>query len=190
MKVPSDQAWEILNAAEELCSARTVSEAVERMAQEISDRLADRNPVVLGVMRGSVVFAGRLLPLLRFPLEFDYLDVTRYGDTTRGGSLNWKMSPGTAVSGRVVLVLDDILDQGHTLAAIRGKMMEAGAAEFYSAVFAEKETGRPKPATADFVGVRLPNRYVFGFGMDIRGAWRNLPAIYALNEDQCSRSGD
>lgn len=183
MKLPADQAWEILDSAEELCSVSVVSAAVERIAQEITRKLGDRNPLVLGVMRGSVVFAGRLLPLLRFPLEFDYLDVTRYGDDTRGGTITWKVSPGTAVAGRVVLVVDDILDQGHTLSAIRGKMLDAGALEFYSAVFADKDIGRAKPIVADFIGVRLPNRYVFGFGMDVRGAWRNLPAVYALKEE-------
>lgn len=183
MNLSSDQAWKILNAAEELCSVRAVEIAVERIAREISARLANRNPLVLGVMRGSVVFAGHLLPRLRFPLEFDYLDVTRYGDTTRGGSIMWKVSPGTAVAGRVVLVIDDILDEGHTLAAIRVKMLEAGAAEFFSAVFAIKETGQPKPVTPDFIGVTLPNRYVFGFGMDVKGAWRNLPSIYALKDE-------
>jgi hypoxanthine phosphoribosyltransferase len=184
LKLSTDQAWQILNSAEELCSASAVSAAVERIALEISSRLQDRNPLVLGVMRGSVVFAGQLLPLLKFPLEFDYLDVTRYGDATHGGTINWKVSPGTAVAGRVVLVVDDILDQGYTLAAIRGKMLEAGAQEFYSAVFADKDIGRDKPVAADFVGVRLPNRYVFGFGMDVRGAWRNLPAIYGLKEER------
>jgi hypoxanthine phosphoribosyltransferase len=89
----------------------------------------------------------------------------------------------------VVLVLDDILDQGHTLAAIRGKMLDAGAREFYSAVFADKDIGRTKPVVADFIGITLPNRYVFGFGMDVQGAWRNLPAIYALQENPRSKAG-
>jgi hypoxanthine phosphoribosyltransferase len=133
-------------------------------------------------MRGSVVFAGQLLPQLRFPLEFDYLDVTRYGDATRGGEISWKVTPGTSVDGRVVLVLDDILDEGRTLASVREKLLESGAVKVYSAVFADKDIGRVKPASADFVGVRLPNRYVFGFGMDVSGAWRNLPEIYALKE--------
>ena len=115
------------------------------MAQEINVRLGDRNPLVLAVMRGSVLFAGQLLPQLRFPIEFDYLDVRRYGAATVGGQITWRVSPGTEVNGRVVLVLDDILDEGHTLAAIREKILEAGAAEFYSAVFAEKDTGRAKP---------------------------------------------
>jgi hypoxanthine phosphoribosyltransferase len=189
LKLSATQAWEILNSAEELCSAVVVSTAVECLALEISRKLHDRNPLVLGVMRGSVVFAGRLLPLLKFPLEFDYLDVTRYRDALNGGEIDWKVSPGTAVVGRVVLVLDDILDQGHTLAAIRGKLLGAGARELYSAVFADKDIGRTKPVVADFIGITLPNRYVFGFGMDVQGAWRNLPAIYALRENPGSKTG-
>lgn len=152
------------------------------MAKEISAKLGDRQPLVLAVMRGSVIFAGHLLPHLHFPLQFDYLDVTRYGSATVGGEISWRVSPGTAVAGRAVLVLDDILDEGHTLAAVRAKLLEAGATEVHIAVFSQKETGRAKPVTADFVGIALPNRYVFGFGMDVHGVWRNLPAVYALRE--------
>jgi hypoxanthine phosphoribosyltransferase len=180
--IPADKAWRILDTAEQIYSADAVSEAVGRLAREISARLRDCNPLILAVMRGSVVFAGQLLPQLRFPLEFDYLDVTRYGDATRGGAISWKVDSATAVSGRTVLVVDDILDEGHTLKAIRDKLLSAGAQQVYSAVFAEKQTGHPKPVAADFVGVKLPNRYVFGFGMDVSGAWRNLPAIYALKD--------
>jgi hypoxanthine phosphoribosyltransferase len=178
-----DNVRRVLETAERLCSADVVSAAVARMAREISAVLADSFPLVLCVMRGSVIFAGQLLPQLEFPLEFDYLDVTRYGDATRGGEISWKVTPGTAVAGRVVLVLDDIVDEGHTLAAIRGQLLAAGTTRFYCAVFADKDIGRPKPVAADFVGVRLPNRYVFGFGMDVGGAWRNLPEIYALKEE-------
>jgi hypoxanthine phosphoribosyltransferase len=178
----AEEAWRILERADVVCSAECVAVEVTRVAREISDKLEKRQPLVLGVMRGSVLFAGQLLPQLRFPLHFDYLDVTRYGGTTTGGEITWKVSPGTAVEGRVVLVLDDILDEGHTLAAIRAKLIEAGVKAFYSAVFAQKDLGRAKPITADFVGLTVPDRYVFGFGMDVYGAWRNLPAIYALRE--------
>jgi len=153
---------------------------VRRMGEEITARLHDRAPLVLNIMRGSVVFVGHLLPLLRFPLDFDYLDVTRYRDETTGGEVEWKVSPGMDVTGRVVLVVDDIFDEGETLATVHGKLVAAGAGEVYSAVFAEKETGRAKPIAADFIGIRVPDRYVFGFGMDVKGAWRNLPAVYAL----------
>lgn len=184
MNTPSDNAWRILETADKLCSAVVVSAAVERLAREITVRLQSGFPLVLAVMRGGVMFAGQLLPQLRFPLEFDYLDVTRYGDSTRGGGIAWKVCPGAAVSGRTVLVLDDILDEGQTLAAIRDKLLAAGALHVHLAVFAEKETRRSKPVSADFVGIRLPNRYVFGFGMDVRGLWRNLPEIYALKEGE------
>jgi hypoxanthine phosphoribosyltransferase len=180
VKITAEQAREILKKAEPVCSAEEAMAAVARIARDVSARLQHSNPLVLGVMRGSVVFSGHLLPLLPFPLEFDYLDVTRYRGATHGGAIDWKVSPGTSVAGRVVLVLDDILDEGHTLAAIREKLLAAGAHEFYSAVFADKDIGAAKPIAADFVGVRLPNRYVFGFGMDVNGAWRNLPAVYAL----------
>ena len=180
MNATPQEAWQILETAEEICSADCVATEVSRIAGEVTAKLGARHPLVLAVMRGSVIFSGQLLPQLKFPLHFDYLDVTRYGAATVGGKIDWKVSPGTAVAGRVVLVVDDILDEGHTLAAVRTKLIEAGAAEFYAAVLAQKDTGREKPIAADFVGVTVPNRYVFGCGMDVRGAWRNLPAIYAL----------
>jgi len=179
-----EKARHLLDTADLVISATAVSEAVSRLAREISAQLAGAFPLVLCVMRGSVIFAGQLLLQLRFPLEFDYLEVTRYGSTTQGGEIAWKVTPGTAVAGRNVLVLDDILDEGKTLAAIRDRVLAAGASRFYSVVFCEKDTGKPKSIGADFVGVRVPDRYVFGFGMDVHGAWRNLPEIYALTESK------
>ena len=131
-------------------------------------------------MGGATVFAGQLLPLLAFPLEFGAIAVTRYGNTTRGSEIDWRLAPGEDVRGRTVLVLDDILDEGVTLAAVRDRLAELGARRVLTAVLADKDLGRPKPVVPDFVGVRVPDRYVFGFGMDAYGAWRNLPAIYAL----------
>jgi hypoxanthine phosphoribosyltransferase len=174
------QAWQVLREADPVCSEQEVSQAVERVAAEITARLADSNPLVLSVMGGAVVFTGRLLPLLNFPLQLDYLHVTRYDGKTRGSEVSWKAGPRTDIRGRTLLVVDDILDEGGTLAAVRDRLMADGAAAFYSAVFADKDIGRAKPIRADFVGVRVPDRYVFGFGMDINEYWRNLPAIYAL----------
>ena len=177
-----EQAWEVLGSAEEVCSAATVAQTVKRIAAEITRVLAEDYPLVLSVMGGAVVFTGQLLPLLRFPLDYDYLHLTRYGNATTGGRIEWKVFPLEAVAGRVVLVVDDILDEGYTMAEIRTRILAAGARRCYCAVFADKDIGRSKPIAADFVGLRLPNRYVFGFGMDVKGAWRNLPGIYALKE--------
>ncbi len=171
----------ILAQATELYAADEVSATLQRMADEITAKFATENPLVLCVMKGVVVFAGQLLPLLQFPLSFDYLHATRYRDQTHGGELDWKFFPDSPMAGRQVLVLDDILDEGHTLAAIRERCLAEGAAGFYSAVLLEKILPRPKPIAADFVGIRVPDRYVFGCGMDVNGLWRNLPAIYAMN---------
>ncbi len=174
------RAWQVLHEADLVCSEEDVGRAVERVAGEVTARLAEANPLVLSVMGGAVVFTGRLLPLLHFPLELDYLHVTRYDGRTRGSEVRWKAGPRTDIRGRTLLVVDDILDEGNTLAAVRERLLADGAAAFFSAVFADKDIGRDKPIRADFVGVSVPDRYVFGFGMDINEYWRNLPAIYAL----------
>ena len=175
-----EEASRILESADLICSEQQVRDALKRMAAQITAQLAGENPLVLPVMGGAVVFTGHLLPLLRFPLEFDYLHVTRYNGTTRGDAVQWKVGPRPDIRGRTLLVLDDILDEGNTLAAIRDRLLAEGAGKFYSAVFADKKIGRAKPIQADFVGVDVPDRYVFGFGMDVYEYWRNLPAIYAL----------
>lgn len=175
-----EEAWKIFDSADLLCDEARVREAIARLAVQITGVLKERNPLVLAVMGGSVFFAGNLLPLLRFPLEFDYVSASRYGKATSGGKVVWKVEPGENVKDRTVLVLDDILDGGETLAAIRDRVKQMGAAAFHSAVLADKEIGRTKPAVPDFIGLKLPNRYVFGCGMDVSGAWRNLPAIYAV----------
>lgn len=176
------RAWQILDSAELIHSAAAVDAAIERVAAEIAAKLRDQFPLVLSVMGGAVVFTGRILPLLNFPLEFDYIHATRYGAATSGGRVDWKVEPKGNVEGRTVLVLDDILDIGDTMLAIRERVLGLGARAFYSAVLSDKKMSRAKPICADFVGLSLPDRYVFGCGMDLHGIWRNLPAIYALKE--------
>jgi len=176
------RAWQILDSADLIHSAAAVDAAIGRVAAEIAAKLRDQYPLVLSVMGGAVVFTGRILPLLKFPLDFDYIHASRYGAATSGGAVDWKVEPKGNVAGRVVLVLDDILDIGDTMLAIRQRVLGLGARAFYSAVLTDKKKGQAKPIYADFVGLSLPDRYVFGCGMDAHGVWRNLPAIYALKE--------
>ena len=178
----SEEAGQILDTAEQIYSAAGCIRNRTANGCRYHWYIIRAIPTVLSVMGGAVVFTGQLLPLLKFPLSFDYLHVSRYNDKTKGGKVDWKVVPHTSVKDRVVLVLDDILDEGITLASIRERIMESGAKAFYSAVFANKDIGKSKPIKANFVGVTLPDRYVFGFGMDIYGSWRNLPAIYAVKE--------
>ncbi len=177
-----EEAMRLLETAELLFGGEQVREAVTRMARDITAKLREEFPVVLSVMGGAAIFTGQLLPQLRFPLEFGAIEVTRYNNDIQGRDISWTLPPRDNVRDRVVLVVDDILDEGVTLAAIRKRLLEMGARKVYSAVFADKDLGRAKPIAADFVGVRVPNRYVFGFGMDAYGLWRNLPEIYALKD--------
>jgi len=176
------QAWAFLEESEPVATVEEVQAAIRRLATEIEQRLAAAYPMVLAVMGGAVVFAGQLLPMLRFPLDFDYIHASRYGPATRGAGVDWKVSPPGLVKGRAVLVLDDILDHGETMSAIRDRLFELGASEFFCAVLVEKTLGIKKPITADFVGLRIPDRFVFGCGMDAKGYWRNLPEIRAMKE--------
>lgn len=176
------QAQAMLADSEVIHDASVVQAAVDRLAADITSRLADKYPLVLCVMTGGVVFCGQLLTRLAFPLDFDYLHATRYGPETQGGKISWRSAPWAPVKGRSVLVVDDILDEGVTLAAVKESLLRLGAAEVLTAVFADKLNGKKKPLAADFVGLTVPDRFVFGFGMDAGGAWRNLPAIHAKKE--------
>ena len=177
-----EEALRLLKEAELICDPDCVEREVTRMAREITAAMRDEFPIVLSVMGGAAVFTGQLLPQLAFPLEFGAIEVTRYNNDIQGREITWRLPPRDNVRGRTVLVVDDILDEGITLAAIRETLLKMGANEVLSAVFADKDIGREKPVKADFIGVTVPNRYVFGFGMDAYGLWRNLPAIYALKD--------
>jgi hypoxanthine phosphoribosyltransferase len=181
------RARELLARAEELVSADTVQAAVRNVAEVLNSRFDSDStgefPLVLGVMGGAVVFTGHLLPQLRFPLEFDYIHVTRYGDLDRGGEVVWKVIPRQNVAGRTIIVVDDILDEGETLAHVKQRLLDMGAAEVILAVFADKDLGRKKPVQADIVGLTIPNKFVVGFGMDAHGYWRNLPGLWVIKEE-------
>jgi hypoxanthine phosphoribosyltransferase len=176
----AEKAWAFLRDSELIASAAQVQAAVQRVAAEIEHQLGKSYPLVLAVMGGAVVFAGQILPLLRFPLDFDYIHASRYGVMTRGASIEWRVSPPQLAKGRAVLVLDDILDHGETMNAIRNRLLELGASSVHCAVLVEKMLATPKPIKPDFVGLRIPDRFVFGCGMDAKGYWRNLPEIRAM----------
>ncbi len=177
-----DNALALLAEADLIHSEASVQVALNEVAEKIKAQLADKNPLVLCVMTGGVIFCGQLLPKLDFPIDFDYLHATRYGPETQGGKISWRMAPWISVKDRTVLVIDDILDAGITLAAVKDSLLHLGAAEVLLAVFADKLNGLDKPIHADFCGLTVPDRFVFGYGMDVRGAWRNLPAIYAMKD--------
>lgn len=166
-----------------IVSSDEMEAAIDRIAREIAADLAGTDPLVLCVMTGAVVAVGRLLPRLHFQLQLGYLHATRYRDTTSGGEISWLHRPAEAVRGRHVLLVDDILDEGLTLEAAVAACSEDGAASVRSAVLVEKDRPRSCDFVADYVGLRIPDRYVFGYGLDYRGYFRNAAGIYAVADE-------
>ena len=172
-----------LRSARRLYSAREIDRAIKRMAADIELRLAGKNPIVLAVMHGGVFAAVELCRHFKFAHEFDYVHVTRYRGAIAGADVEWRVRPSARLEGRTVLVVDDILDRGHTLEALTAELRRVGVAEQLTAVLVEKRLAacerRPR---VDFAGVEIEDVYAFGCGMDYRGQWRGLRALYALDE--------
>jgi len=168
--------------ADLLHSESEVEAALDKMAEQINHLLADRNPLVLCVLNGGIIPAGKLLTRLTMPLNIDSINASRYQNQISGGTVEWVLKPATPLKDRTVLLIDDVLDEGITLAAIQQYCLDQGATSVYSAVLIDKIMAHEKPAHADFVGLAVPNRYLFGYGMDYKGYLRNAAGIYACNE--------
>ena len=167
-------------SAEVLCDQQQIEAALDRMANEINELLADKNPLVLCVLNGGIVAAGQLLTRLTISLTLDAIHASRYQNKTVGETLDWLLKPSSSLKDKTILIIDDILDEGITLAAIHDYCLEQGASAVYIAVLVNKILGRDKPIQANFVGLHVENRYVFGYGMDYKGYLRNAAGIYAV----------
>lgn len=173
----------ILDEAECLYSFTEVNLALDRMASAITDQLKDTNPIILCVMTGALIPTGHLVTRLHFPLEIDYIHATRYQGTTRGGDLHWLVEPRRPLKDRTVIVVDDIMDGGLTLAAILDYCKQQKVKAAYSAVMVSKKRVR-EPGVhfePNFVGLETEDKYLFGFGLDYEEYLRNVPGIYAVN---------
>lgn len=151
------------------------------MAQQaalMNARYADQPVLVLAVMTGALIYAGHLLPRLNFELALDYVHASRYDGSRSGGALNWLVRPRQPIAGRTVLLLDDILDEGLTLHDIRAWLREEGAADVAISVLVHKQKLKPQPCSPDFPSLVVPDTYVYGFGLDAEGLWRNANGIY------------
>ena len=177
-----EEANVVIADADLLVPEAEVEIAIKRLAQEITCQLKDSRPLLLCVMNGGLIFTGQLLTKLVFPLEVDYIHATRYGHNTNGTTLQWTVKPQLNLKGRTVLLLDDILDEGVTLAAIADYCRQEGATEVFMAVLVEKlHLRKVTPGMrADFTGIEVGDRFLFGYGLDYKGYWRNAPGIYAV----------
>ena len=170
-------------AAECLVDGDRVRRAVDQLAVRLAVRLDGTDPLLLCVMNGGLILTAELLLRLHFPLEVGYVHPTRYLKSTTGGALQWQVRPGAEVRGRTVLVVDDVLDMGTTLAAVVEDLERLGAREVVTSVLVVKDVAQPDRLRVDETALYCPDRYLFGHGMDYRGHWRNLAGIYALPID-------
>ncbi len=183
METTKNKYQEILENAECLYDHGQVLQAIDKMAAEMSAKLAHTNPIIMSVMTGAMIVAGHLAVRLQFPLEMDYIHATRYRGTNRGGDLHWLVEPRINIEGRTVVVVDDIMDGGLTLAAILDYCRQAKAKAVYTAVLVDKRRVREPGVNfePDFVGLVTEDKYLFGFGLDYEEYLRNAPGIYAVN---------
>lgn len=153
---------------------------IEHQALQMNARYAGERVLVLAVMTGALVYAGQLLPRLNFELELDYVHATRYDGARTGAELQWLVRPRLPVVGRSILLLDDILDEGVTLKEVRENLIAEGAAEVAISVLVHKQKASPQPCVPEFPALMVPDRYVYGFGLDAEGLWRNADGIYVV----------
>ncbi len=177
-----DEVVSVMDAADLLHDRAEVEAACDRMADAINRDMKDRDVVVLCIMNGGLVASGMLLPRLRFPLRVDYMHVSRYRERTLGDELHWKVEPTNELAGKDVIVVDDILDEGYTLEAIIRFCEDQSAASVNAAVLVQKRHDRGVRPPVAYIGLEVPDRYVFGYGMDYKGYWRNAAGIYAVAE--------
>ncbi|WP_263078208.1 hypoxanthine-guanine phosphoribosyltransferase [Endozoicomonas sp. Mp262] len=182
MSVDLNHIRQVREEADCLYNEQQIDEAIEKMGRDITECLRDSNPLVYCVMNGGLVITGKLLTQMQFPLEASYVHATRYRDQLTGGRLDWKVRPAQDMTGRTVVIVDDILDEGHTLDAIVDYCKEQGAKEVLTAVLIDKKHDRKaRPGLkADFCGLEIEDRYIFGYGLDYQGYWRNANGIFAL----------
>jgi hypoxanthine phosphoribosyltransferase len=183
LTTPSSDIERVRAEAECLASPAAVQHAIDQLAVRLALRLDGSDPLVLCVMNGGLILTAELLLRLHFPLEVGYLHATRYRDGITGGTLHWHAKPGSEVRGRTVLVVDDVLDVGTTLAAVVAELARLGAARVVTSVLIVKDVEHPTRIRVDEAALHCPDRYLFGHGMDYRGHWRNLAGIYALPLD-------
>lgn len=180
--ITSDIAWQVYQQADLLHAANDVGAALDRVADAIAADYRDRDPVLVCVMNGAVYPFSEILRRLEMPLRTDYIHATRYGGNLTGGQISWLAEPHVDPQGQHILIIDDILDEGETLDNIVRYYQHKGAASVRSAVLVVKDRPRKIDYMADYVGLHVPDRYVFGCGMDYKGYLRNLPGIYAENK--------
>lgn len=183
MSQPNVNTADILKNSLTLYSKEVIEKRIDELALEISEKISNDVPLFLNVMNGSVFFFVELLKRIEKPLTIDYLHATRYNNTMTGAKeISWLHKPDlNNIKNKNIYIIDDVLDEGHTLKAIKDFLLESGAKSCNIIVLVDKILNKEKPVEADYIGFGAPNKYLFGYGMDIFGLYRQLPYILTYN---------
>ena len=164
-----------------LYSFEQITAAIDDLAERVTQRCGQAEWLVICVMHGGLIFTAELLQRLPIKLKQDFVRVTRYRETQTSGDLLWRVRPESDLTGKNILLIDDIFDAGNTLSVIADECLQQGAAVVVTVVLLEKDHDRKVDEfRPDYVGLTCEDQYVFGFGMDIEGYWRNLREIRVL----------
>ena len=159
----------------------TIKARVKELGGELSREYAEKNPIIIGVLKGSFIFMSDLVRAMDIPCAVEFLSASSYGnDTVSSGDIKLKINLGTSLEGRHVLIVEDILDTGSTLSVLKEHLQSLGPASLKLAVFLDKRERRLVPISADFVGFECPDEFYVGYGLDYAEKYRNLPYIGSL----------
>lgn len=187
-RISAARASEVRARSKKLVDCKQVGEALDSLAQQLHDLVSNKDPLFVGVMHGGLIPIAQLITRLDFPLELDYIHATRYGNATSGShELHWRVRPAHSLTNRNIVVVDDIYDEGYTLAAVMQKIKELQPKSLMSVVLFNKLHDHKAEFTPDLVGMDIPDHYIFGNGMDYKGYFRNLTDIYALHPEDMNR---
>jgi hypoxanthine phosphoribosyltransferase len=174
----------LLENSRVLFNREEVAAAVQKMADEINEYYGDKPLVLISVLTGAIIPAAWLITKLKMPIQMDFVHATRYRGGLYGAELEYRVPPRLDLKGKTVLIVDDIFDEGNTLAAIKGSVESRKAESVKMAALVRKDHDRGLPRDyVDFVGLDVPDVYVFGCGMDAYEEWRHLDEILVLGDD-------
>lgn len=160
----------------------TIRKGIDRVAAEVTRAFRGKDFTVVAVLKGSCIFAADLIRRIPIPLELAFVSASSYRDGTESGALSLDFVPaGHEIAGRSLLLVDDILDTGKTLYALKQELLARGAAQVQSCVFLDKPARRAVEYQADFRGFEVADLFVVGYGLDYAGRYRNLPFVGALS---------
>ncbi len=161
-----------------------IEATVRRLASEISQDYRHKNPLLLGILRGSFVFLADLIRHLDFPLEVDFIGLSSYGSSTQtSGKIKVVKKLETPVRGRHVLVVEDIVDSGLTTAFLLDYLQKQKSASVKICALSDKPSRRKVPVNIDYLGFTVPNKFLVGYGLDANQKFRNLPDICYLEDE-------